>query len=46
MPNPLRNSFALFPITRIEIEEIIDQMNGSKSIGPFSIPTKLLTMPE
>ena len=42
MPNPLRHSFALFPVTRIEMEEIIDHMNGSKSVGPFSIPIKLL----
>ena len=40
MPNPLRHSFVLFPVTRIEIEEIIDHMNGSKSVGPFSIPIK------
>ena len=38
------NSFALFPTTETEIENIIDNLNTSKSSGPYSIPTKLLKM--
>ena len=32
----------LFPVVESEIKEIIDQVTGSKSVGPFSIPTELL----
>ena len=38
------NSFALFPTTETEIENIIDNLNTSKSSGPYNIPTKLLKM--
>ena len=44
MPDPVRNSCFLFPVTTSEIEYIIDKLNTSKSTGPFSIPTKLLKM--
>ena len=36
------NSFVIFPTSISEIETIISSLNPSKSIGPFSIPTKLL----
>ena len=42
--NSPMNSFALFPTTETEIENIIDNLNTSKSSGPYSIPTKLLKM--
>ena len=35
------NSFALFPTTKTKIENIIDNLNTSKSSGPYSILTKL-----
>ena len=35
------NSFVIFPTSISEIENIISNLNPSKSIGPFSIPTKL-----
>jgi hypothetical protein len=44
MPDPVRNSCFLFPVTTSEIEYMIDKLNTSKSTGPFSIPTKLLKM--
>ena len=44
MPDPVRNSCFLFPVTTSEIEYIIHKLNTSKSTGPFSIPTKLLKM--
>ena len=44
MPDPVRNSCFLFPVTTSEIEYIIDKLNTSKSTGPYSIPTKLLKM--
>ena len=42
MTTPLRNSFVLFPVIASEIELEINNLNASKSNGPFSIPTKLL----
>ena len=36
------NSFVIFPTSISEIENIISNLNLSKSTGPFSIPTKLL----
>ena len=36
------SSLALFPVTYIEIEDEIDNLNSSKATGPYSIPTKLL----
>ena len=44
MPDPVRNSCFLFPVTTSEIKYIIDKLNTSKSTGPFIIPTKLLKM--
>ena len=43
-PNSPMNSFALFPTTETEIENRIDNLNTSKSSGPYSIPTKLSKM--
>ena len=40
--NSPANSFALFPASENEIENIIECLNISKSSGPYSIPTKLL----
>ena len=48
MPNPLCNSFALFPVA-VTPHEIIDEINNldpSKSVGPFSVPIKLLKIIE
>ena len=42
MPNPLCNSFALFPVTPHEIIDEINNLDPSKSVGPFSVPIKLL----
>ena len=42
MPNPLCKSFALFPVTRHEITDEINNLDASKSVGPFSVPIKLL----
>ena len=39
---PLCNSFFLYPVNTTEIENEINNLNSSKSVGPFSIPTKLL----
>ena len=36
------NRFVIFPTSISGIENIISNLNLSKSIGPFSIPTKLL----
>lgn len=41
MCNPLSNSFSLFPVNPSEIVDEINSLNPSKSVGPFSIPTKL-----
>ncbi len=42
MPNTLCNSFVLFPITPHEIIDEINNLDLSKSVGPFSVPIKLL----
>ena len=42
MPNPLCNSFALFPVTPHEVIDEINNLDPSKSVGPFSVPIKLL----
>lgn len=42
MNSRLKNSFVLFPVTAGEIECEIQNLNASKSTGPFSIPCKLL----
>ena len=34
----------LYPTSPLEIEEEISKLNNSKSVGPFSIPTKLFKM--
>ena len=36
------NSFFLTPINHEELESLIKEMNTSKSIGPYSIPTNIL----
>ena len=41
MTTPLRNSFVLFPVITSEIEQEINNLNASKSNGPFSIPNCL-----
>ena len=38
------NSFYLSPVTTIEIEEEISNLNSSKAVGPFSIPVYLLKL--
>ena len=38
------NSLYLFPVTTLEIEDIISNLNSSKATGPFSIPTHLLKL--
>ena len=37
-----RNSLFLFPVTLIEVNDLINVLNPSKSVGPNSIPIKLL----
>ena len=39
---PQVSSFLLFPISALEIENVISTFNSSKACGPFSIPTFLL----
>ena len=39
---PICSSFMLFWTTSSEIEDEINNLNPSKSTGPFSIPTKFL----
>ena len=39
---PICNSFLLFPTTATEIETEINGLNPTKSVGPFSIPIKIL----
>lgn len=39
LKRPLCNSFLLFPTTTIEIKAEINNLNQTKSTGPFSIPT-------
>ena len=36
------SQFFLSPVTTLEVEDEITNLNVSKSVGPFSIPTKLL----
>ena len=38
----LANSFFLFPVTSMEVEDEIQNLNSSKATGPFSIPVCLL----
>ena len=37
-----RNSLFLAPVTLIEVNDLINILNPSKSVGPNSIPIKLL----
>ena len=39
---PQPNSFYLFPVTALEIENEISNLKSSKATGPFSVPTDLL----
>ena len=38
------NSFFLTPINDEEVESLIKEMNTSKSVGPYSIPTNILKL--
>ena len=42
LPNPSEKTFFLTPASLEEVEDIIKTLNPRKSIGPNSIPTKLL----
>ena len=44
LKNPNPQSLFLYPVTKLEIEDIIDSLNSSKASGPFSIPIKLLKL--
>ena len=44
LKNPNPQSLFLYPVTKLEIEEVIDSLNSSKASGPFSIPIKLLKL--
>ena len=38
----VENSLFLSPVTHLEIEDLIANLNSSKSIGPNSVPTNIL----
>ena len=38
----VENSLFLSPVTHLEIEDLIANLNSSKSIGPNSVPTNML----
>ena len=42
MPPKQSNSLFLYPITSVEIEVEINNLNSSKATGPFSIPINIL----
>ena len=42
LKTPTCNSFALFPVTREEIEREISSLKTDKATGPSSIPTRIL----
>jgi hypothetical protein len=42
LPTPESNSFAVFPTTREEIEDIISSLKTGKATGPSSIPIDIL----
>ena len=42
LKNKNPNSIFLTPVTHMGIEDIISNLDSSKSIGPFSIPINLL----
>ena len=44
LKNPNPQSLFLYPVTKLEIEDIIDSLNSSKASGPFSISIKLLKL--
>ena len=44
LKNPIPQSLFLYPVTKLEIEDIIDSLNSSKEYGPFSIPIRLLKL--
>ena len=41
----IKNSLFLSPVTHLEIKDLMANLNSSKSIGPYSIPIKLLKIP-
>ena len=42
LPNRTGNSLFLTPVTLLEVNDLINILNPSKSVGPNSIPIKLL----
>ena len=40
--DPVCDSFYIYPISTIEIENVISNLNTRKSTGPFSIPANIL----
>ena len=46
LKNRNANSIFLTPVIHMEIEDIISNLDSSKSIGPFSIPIILLKIPK
>ena len=40
--NAIENSLFLSPVTHLEIEDLIVNLNSSKSIGPYSVPINIL----
>lgn len=42
LDHPSCNSFYLAPTSSTEIEDIISNLKTGKSVGPFSLPIKLL----
>ena len=38
------NSFFLTPLNRKELESLIKEMNTTKSVGPYSIPSNILKL--
>ena len=38
------NSFFLTPVNHKELESLVTEMNTSKSVGPYSIPTNILKL--
>ena len=42
LPSTSEHSFFISPCTKEEISDIISTLNNSKSVGPNSIPTRIL----